>query len=199
MLRGPRICLRAMRRSDLEVPHGPLYEDPDAFMLSEGRAYRPESLEAALARFDKALAEDPEPRFDPFIAESLVTLSTTIPVGAVLGDAALWGVDSHTRSAHIGVNLLPAARGLGVGKEAVLLLADYAFRVRGLNRLQCETYLDNAAMLAVAESVGFQREGLRREVGWRDGSYVDDVILGLLASQWRDLRGAIGAATEAAG
>jgi len=107
----------------------------------------------------------------------------------VLGDAALWGIDSHTRAAHIGLNLLPAARSQGVGKETVVLLADYAFRVRGLNRLQCETYTDNAAMLAVAESVGFQREGVRREVGWRDGHHVDDVILGLLASQWQDPRG----------
>lgn len=182
MLRGKSVCLRAQRRTDVEALHGPLYEDPESFMLTEGRAYRPESLESALAKYDKQLADAPEPRVAPFIVEAMVDLGSSVVAGQVLGDAALWAIDTHVRSAHIGITLLPAARGLGAGREVVDLLVDYAFRVRGLHRLQCETYSDNAAMLATAEAVGFRREGVRRDAGWRSGRHVDDVVLGLLAT-----------------
>ncbi len=182
MLRGERICLRAQRRSDVEVLHGPLYENPESFMLTEGRAYRPRSLEAALAKYDKGLAEDPEPRFDPFIVEALVDLDPPALAGQVLGDAALWAIDPHVRSAHIGITLLAEARGLGVGREVVDLLVDYGFRVRGLHRLQCETHADNAAMLATAQAAGFRPEGTLRQAAWRSGRHVDMVVLGVLAT-----------------
>ena len=182
MLRGKRVCLRAEVRSDLEILHGPLYENPESFMLTEGRAYQPQSLEAALARYDKKLAEDADPRYAPFIVESLVDLGPAVSAGQVLGDAALWAINNHERSAHIGITLLPAARGLGLGREAVELLLDYAFRVRGLHRLQCETHADNAAMIATAEAAGFRREGVLRQAAWRSGGHVDEVILGVLAA-----------------
>ncbi len=182
MLRGKSVCLRAQRRSDIEVLHGPLYEDPESFMLTEGRAYRPQSLEAALARYDKALPEEPEARYDQFIVESLVEIGPNISTGQVLGDAALWGLNAHERSAHIGITLLPVARGVGVGREVVELLIDHGFRIRGLHRLQCETHADNAAMLATAEAAGFRPEGMLRQAAWRSGRHVDEVVLGLLAS-----------------
>ena len=183
MLRGERINLRALRRSDVEALYA-LSQDAETFMLTDTDPYRPQPLEAALARFDKRVAEEPDPRFAGFVIEARVDLNDDVRSGQVLGDACLWGVDTHTRSAHIGISLLPGARGNGFGRETVDVLLDYGFRIRGLNRLQCETHADNAAMVATAESVGFRREGTLREAGWRSGRYVDLALFGLLCDEW---------------
>ncbi|MEV4059666.1 GNAT family N-acetyltransferase [Nonomuraea dietziae] len=99
--------------------------------------------------------------------------------------AALWGIDNHHRSAHIGLGLLPSARGKGYGTEVVAVLCHYGFVVRGLQRLQIETLADNAAMLRSAERNGFVREGALRSSAWVLGEFLDEVLLGLLVQDWK--------------
>jgi RimJ/RimL family protein N-acetyltransferase len=104
--------------------------------------------------------------------------------GALAGDALLWGIDDHNRTAHIGLSLLPASRGQGLGRDVVQVLCRYGFDLLGLNRLQVETLSDNAAMIAAATSAGFVVEGTRREAAWVDGRFRDETWLGLLATDW---------------
>jgi hypothetical protein len=37
-------------------------------------------------------------------------------------DGALWEIDAHSRSAHLGPSLLPAYRGVGLGRDMVQVL-----------------------------------------------------------------------------
>jgi RimJ/RimL family protein N-acetyltransferase len=64
------------------------------------------------------------------------------------------------------------------------VLCRYGFAVRGLHRLQMETLSDNHAMIAVATRLGFTREGTTRDSGWVNGKFADDVIFGLLATEF---------------
>jgi RimJ/RimL family protein N-acetyltransferase len=64
------------------------------------------------------------------------------------------------------------------------VLCEYGFAVRGLQRLQVETLVDNTAMIAAATRVGFSAEGTLRRSAWVYGAFVDRVILGLLAEEW---------------
>ena len=66
----------------------------------------------------------------------------------------------------------------------VRILCRYGFRVRGLRRLHLETLSDNHAMMAVAEKLGFTREGMTRSSSWVNGRFCDDVIFGLLAEEF---------------
>jgi RimJ/RimL family protein N-acetyltransferase len=45
-------------------------------------------------------------------------------------------------------------------------------------------------MISAAVRAGFAQEGTLRRADWVDGEFVDEVILGLLASDWTRLRGA---------
>jgi RimJ/RimL family protein N-acetyltransferase len=85
--------------------------------------------------------------------------------------------------AHVGVELLPGFRGRGLGADAVRVACRYGFALRGLHRLQLETLSDNHAMIAVAEKLGFTREGVTRGSSWVNGRFMDDVIFGLLAEE----------------
>jgi RimJ/RimL family protein N-acetyltransferase len=65
------------------------------------------------------------------------------------------------------------------------VMCRYGFALRGLHRLQLETLGDNHAMIAVAEKLGFTREGTTRESSWANGGFTDDVLFGLLAAEYR--------------
>ncbi len=103
---------------------------------------------------------------------------------ALAGEALLWGIDTHNRSAHLGISLRPTFRGRGLGSDAVRVLCRYGFAVRGLHRLQVDTLAGNAAMVGAATRAGFRPEGTLRRSAWVDGDFADEVILGLLASEW---------------
>jgi RimJ/RimL family protein N-acetyltransferase len=54
----------------------------------------------------------------------------------------------------------------------------------GLHRLQAETLAGNTAMIATATRAGFVQEGSLRSSAWVNGQFADEVVLGLLASEW---------------
>jgi RimJ/RimL family protein N-acetyltransferase len=90
------------------------------------------------------------------------------------------------RVAHVGIALLPAARGHSYGRDAVTIICRYGFRLRLLRRIELETGATNTAMRTVAERVGFTLEGMLRE-RYYDGTGFGDVALyGLLDREWRD-------------
>lgn len=120
-----------------------------------------------------------EPR-DDVACFSAVELAS----GELAGEALLWAIDLHNRMAHLGVSLRPAFRGRGLGTDIVLALCDYGFAVRGLHRLQVETLASNAAMIQAASRAGFVPEGRLRRSAWVSGDFADEVILGMLATEW---------------
>ncbi len=106
--------------------------------------------------------------------------------GELAGEASLWGIDLHNRTAHLGVSLRPAFRGRGLGVDVTRVLCHYGFSVRSLHRLQVETRADNTAMIRAATQVGFAHEGTLRRSAWANGDFADEVILGLVVSDWAE-------------
>ena len=174
MLRGERVILRGRQDSDLPLLEAEIYEDVLTWTRSDNRPWRPLS-----GGHDASPYRVLDPKFDPAVF-SVVELASD----ELAGDAVLWGVDLHNRSAHLGLTLRPAFRGRGLGSDVVRVLCRYGFELRGLHRLQVETLADNEAMLHAATQAGFAREGLRRQAGWVNGEFVDEVILGQLAPDW---------------
>jgi RimJ/RimL family protein N-acetyltransferase len=180
VLRGELIGLRAQQDSDIEVFEAELMNDVDTRMRSDNRPWRPVppgSVRRPGSPGDNGgngdIGED--------VKFSVVELAT----GDLAGEALLWAIDLHNRSAHLGISLLPAFRGKHLGTDVVRVLCRYGFAVRGLYRLQVETLADNHAMIAAAARAGFVPEGTRRCAAWVDGSFADEVILGLLAAEWQ--------------
>ena len=80
----------------------------------------------------------------------------------------------------IGIAVLPAARGRGLGTVAQAALARYLFAHTAVHRIEAITEAGNVAEQRALEKAGFTREGVRRGVGWRDGQWRDGVVYGLL-------------------
>ncbi|HEY8081322.1 MAG TPA: GNAT family protein [Acidimicrobiales bacterium] len=174
MLHGPRLDLRARKEEDVAVLHADLYDDVETRSRTDGSAWRP-----------RPVASSP---YNPVEPTEKVSDFTVVEraTGEVVGATLLWWIDTHNRSAHIGVGLRPAWRGKGYGTEIVTILCRYAFTVLGLHRLQIETLADNDAMIATAKAAGFQLEGTTRQSSWVLGGFRDDVVFGLLAEDWID-------------
>lgn len=76
-------------------------------------------------------------------------------------------------------------RGRGYASEAAAGLMEYAFTELGLHRIQATTSADNSASYKVMERLGMRREAHLRESALRDGAWVDELIYGMLAREWR--------------
>jgi RimJ/RimL family protein N-acetyltransferase len=174
VLRGERIGLRARREADIAILHAELYDDVPTAMRVFPVPWRP-ILPGVEPPFTIEPPSDVAARF------SVVELATD----ELLGHASLWGIDLHHRLAHLGLGFRPAARGRGFGVDVVRTLCYYGFAVHGLHRLQVDTLADNEAMIRTAARCGFVHEGTTRQSGWVAGEFVDEVVMGLLADEWR--------------
>lgn len=173
MLQGKVVGLRARTSEDIAELHDGLMDDPVTRSRSSAAAWVPVSLVCEPSPFAAADTEAVA-RF------SVVELSGSRLAGA----ATMWGIDLHNRMAHLGLTLLPHARGRSLGTDVVEVLCHYGFVLRGLHRLQVDTLADNPAMIRAAQSSGFVEEGRLRRSAWVTGEFVDEVILGLLAEEW---------------
>jgi [ribosomal protein S5]-alanine N-acetyltransferase len=80
----------------------------------------------------------------------------------------------------IGLALLPEHRGHGLGTAAQRMLVEYLFAFTIAHRLEALTDAANIAEHKALERIGFQREGVMREVAFRHGTWRDAVIYALL-------------------
>lgn len=82
----------------------------------------------------------------------------------------------------LGMGLLPLYRGQGHGRR----LADTTIAAAwasGIERIELEVFASNTPAIRLYETLGFQREGLKRH--WRklDGIYDDNVVMARLADE----------------
>lgn len=175
MICGDKVGLRARREADVALLHAELYEDTAMQALLSERPWRPLPPGSSASPY---AVEDPT---DEATCFSVVDLASD----ELVGDALLWGIDAHNRLGHLGVALRPKFHGQGMGKDVVRVLCHYGFTLRGLHRLQVDTLASNTAMIRAAVANGFVQEGTLRRSAWVHGEFVDKVVLGLLADEWR--------------
>ncbi len=170
MLTGEHVLLRPLEAEDLE----PLWRarlDPLTWALTGPSPYAPETLAVYRAR-----SEEPAKNGD---AQFAVEVD-----GQLAGRAGLFGFDDLSRSAELGLSLLPEHRGQGHGKDVLRVLVAFGFRTRNLHRIHLQTVASNAAALSAYRAVGFVEEGRLREHAWVEGTYDDIVLMGVLRSEW---------------
>ena len=178
MLRGELTGLRARANGDAAILHADLYEDVEEWVRGSHRPWTPlPGQRSPYALPDDDRKADADTGSAEFSIVELVS-------GELAGSCALWGMDTHNRYGHIGIELRRAFRGRGLGLDAVRLVCRYGFSILGLHRMQLETLADNHPMIAVAEKAGFTREGTLREESWVNGVFIDTVVFGLLAEEF---------------
>ena len=103
--------------------------------------------------------------------------------GRVIGLLGL--IRGDHRQGEMGWALGVEYRGQGYATEAARALMDYGFNSLGLHRIHADTNSDNRASWRVMERLGMRREAQLREAVYREGKWLDRVIYGMLAEEWR--------------
>jgi len=102
-----------------------------------------------------------------------------------VGSAGFYSWDKHSRRARMGYDLRPERWGNGLMTEAMRRIIRYGFEDMDLNRIEVTIMATNERSIAMAERLGFKREGVMREYSVWKGAFVDEYPYSILASEWR--------------
>jgi RimJ/RimL family protein N-acetyltransferase len=108
----------------------------------------------------------------------------------VIGEAGLLRMDYTWRTTDVSVIIWEREEwGKGYGREAVLLLLDYAFRKLNFHRAAIGVVSFNERALRFWERIGFRKEGVQRDGYYYDGKYHDFILMSILEDEFRELHG----------
>ena len=106
--------------------------------------------------------------------------------GRIAGVVGVLGISWTDRSTELGYWLAEEFQGRGAMTLAVRAYTSHAFRVWDLNRVELRAAVDNAKSCAIAERLGFTREGVLRQAERVADRVHDLAIYAVLASEWDD-------------
>jgi RimJ/RimL family protein N-acetyltransferase len=179
MLKGDRVSLRPVERSDLPA-FTQWYSQYDLLRTLFPGAMRLVNEDAELDWYER-MQRDPH----------LWCFAIAEKGGEeAIGTCSLMQVDGKNRKAILGISIAnPEAQGKGYGHEAMTLLLEFGFLELNLNRIQLHVFEYNERAVRLYERLGFQREGVLRQSFYREGRYWDEYIMALLRSEFKPRAG----------
>ena len=87
-------------------------------------------------------------------------------------------IEGFRHAGRMGMGVLPAYRGAGLGQRLLVETLDGA-RAIGIERVELEVFASNASAIALYRKLGFVVEGTKKRARKLDGNYDDDVIMAL--------------------
>jgi RimJ/RimL family protein N-acetyltransferase len=104
----------------------------------------------------------------------------------LVGFVYLNNVDWFARNAEFGILIGERSRhGKGLAREALSLIADYAFESLNLHKLYLRVVAFNKRALRLYRAFGFVDEGVQRQQAYLRGRYYDVVLMGLIRDRTR--------------
>lgn len=104
--------------------------------------------------------------------------------GTLAGVAGYHRIDWRRRQVALGYWLGREFEGRGIMTRACRALVDHAFEVYHLDRVEIRAAVENRRSRAVAERLGFRREGFVHRAEWLYDHFVDHVVYGISAPEW---------------
>ena len=105
--------------------------------------------------------------------------------GEIVGVAGYNNINWSNKTAYIGYWLGEGFQGNGIMTEVAKALTDYAFDELGLNKVEIRAAVGNRKSRAIPERLNFVNEGCIRQAEWLYDHYVDHVVYGILAEEWK--------------
>jgi len=171
---GNRVRLRPLRTSDLPLLESWWY-DPAINVLNTSHVRG--GLPEATGEMFRGWSANTTPGSAGFCVERKED-------HLLAGHVSIWGSTPKDRAGTLGVVFGPDFVGQGLGSEAVALMVRYGFLELGLNRIGLGVWAFNDRAIAAYRKVGFVEEGRVRETVLHDGRFHDELVMGVLASEW---------------
>ena len=187
MIYGERIRFRALEKADI-----PLFvrwlNDPE---VRQGiLIYQPISQVGEENWFEGMLKRP--------VDEHVLGIEARMP-GGLAGESAIEGselwrligswafndIDWRNRSAEFGILIGDKSYwNRGYGTEAVRLLVQHGFKTLNLNRIYLHVFENNPRAIRAYEKAGFIHEGRKRQAEYKDGKYIDVLVMSMLKDEF---------------
>ena len=171
---GERLYLRSLEESDVDGEYASWLNDEE---VCQGNSHHrhPYTRDAARAYVERSR------RWESELALAIVLKDGNRHIGNI----ALTAVEAVYRTADFTI-LLGAKDcwGKGYASEAGRLLLGHAFLTLNLTRVACATFETNVGMQKLAEELGMELEGRRRQAAFKDGRHLDILEYGVLRDEY---------------
>ena len=176
MIYGKRVRLRADERCD--IPRFVAWlNDPE--VLQGLMVAVPMSLAEEEAWFESMLKS---PREQHPMAIDICQGDEWLPVG----NCGFHEIDWRCRAGELGIFIGEKSFwNQGYGTEVMRLLVKHGFETLNLNRICLQVYATNLRAIRSYEKVGFVHEGRRRQAMYKNGQYIDILLMSILRAEWQ--------------
>lgn len=179
-IRGKRLFLREYREEDFPRLRGWI-NNPDETANMSPIFDRVQS-EAMTREFFESVVKNKMPGHYMIIADG--------ETEEYIGQADLRTSPDSSRQACLAIVIPdPANRGKGYGREAMELLLDFGFFRLNLHKIWLQVFLRNETAIHLYRTLGFHEDGILREDVYREGGYLDLMVMSLLQREWRARQG----------
>lgn len=177
MIYGERVRLRAPERAD--IPRFVAWlNDPE--------------VRAGLSVYLPFSQADEENWFDNMLKRPMEEHPLTIEVQqgedwSAIGNCGLFDFDWRCRSAEVGIFIGEKSLwNQGYGTDVMRLLLKHGFQTLNLNRICLRVYETNPRAVRSYEKAGFTHEGRQRQGTYKDGKFIDVLLMSVLRSEWQE-------------
>lgn len=179
VIRGQQVLLRRPHADDLPAVRR-WYGDPEIARLTRYQTRPMSEPEVDMFFRGRLLAPDA-------LAYAIVERATE----RLIGFTTFSGLDPDNGSVLYHVTIGEReAWGRGLGTETTELMLGHAFERLGLHRVGLTVFAFNERAIRAYEKAGFHIEGRLREAVRREGSFWDEIAMGVLREEWLARRGA---------
>lgn len=173
---GKQVMLREYQAEDITPMRG-WVNDPEAIRYLSTRFWAPQTM-VDTQEFLSRMLQSSHNAYNFVIAAA--------EDGRYIGQLDMFRVDWKLRQGEIGMVIgSEADRGKGYGTEALGLLSSFAFQTLGLERIELEVHMENAAAIRCYEKAGFVLEGVKRHAYYNDGRFTDLGLMSLIRPDWQ--------------
>jgi len=104
----------------------------------------------------------------------------------LIGSCGFFNLDQRNRSSEFGIMIGDKNYwNQGFGTEAVRLLCQHGFNTLNLNRIYLRVLESNPRAIHAYEKAGFAHEGRQRQAEFRDGKYINMLVMSMLKDEYK--------------
>lgn len=104
--------------------------------------------------------------------------------GNRIGYFRISNVSKTNRNLYLGADIHPKFVGLGYGYKSYVKFIPFLFDHYQLNKITLEVLATNTRAINLYHKLGFHQEGVKRQEVYRNGQYVDSIIMSLLKKEY---------------
>lgn len=102
-----------------------------------------------------------------------------------IGNCGIFAIDWRIRSGEVGIFIgKKSCWNQGYGTETMRVLLKHGFETLNLNRISLRVYENNQRAIRSYRKAGFVQEGLLRQAQYKNGEYLDVLVLSVLHREW---------------